>query len=148
MLGFFVVQPEVAVASVQGSGTSAVCVFDAWLGDELVRAHPMLLVTTPLKVALDGVGPTGLTMEPARVRRSPFFRRHSPDERLPAFWALNPAARPGVDDAAVTEDGSFVVSRRVLDVLMEFRVGRAVFAQYDPPALREGVTTRYARRSR
>jgi len=40
------------------------------------------------------------------------------------------------------------VSRRVLGVLMEFRVGRAVFAQYDPPALREGVTTRYARRSR
>ena len=148
MLGFFVVQPEVAVASVQGSGRSAVCVFDAWLGDELVRCHPMLLVTTPLKVALSSVGPTGLTMERARVTRSPFFLQHSPDDKLPAFWALNPAARPGVDDAAVTDDGSFVVSRRVLDVLMEFRVGRAVFAQYDPPASRGGAALRYARRSR
>jgi hypothetical protein len=136
--GFFVVQPEVAVATVQGSGASAVCVFDAWLGDELVRAHPLLLATTPLKAALSAVAPTGLSIARARVRRSAFFRGHSPDRGLPVFWALNAENRPGVDDAALTEDGSFVVSRRVLDVLMEFRVARAVFAQYRP----------YARRSR
>jgi hypothetical protein len=109
-------------------------VFDTWLGDELVRAHPMLLVTSPLKAALIAVMPTGLTIARARVRRSPFFCRHSPDRRLPVFWALHTNERPGVDDAAVAEDGSFVVSRRVLDVLMEFRVRRAVFAQYSPPA--------------
>jgi hypothetical protein len=32
----------------------------------------------------------------------------------------------------LTPSGTLVVSRRVLDVLMEFRIGRAVLAQYAP----------------
>ena len=132
-MGFFLVQPEVAGASVSCPPPAVACLFDTWLGDDLVRVHPLLLVTTPLRRALSALqNPSGFTVARARVKTSPFFRRYSPNQRLPVFWYLEAHGVPGRDDVAVTRDGSLVVSRRVLDILMEFRVGRAVFAQYSP----------------
>lgn len=132
-MGFLVVQPEVAGASVTSPPPTVACRFDTWLGDDLVLVHPLFLVTTPLRRALSSIhNASGYSIVRARVTTSPFFRRYSPNRRLPLFWYLRADGVPGRDDVAVTRDGSLVVSRRVLDVFMEFRVGRAVFAQYTP----------------
>jgi hypothetical protein len=144
-MGFVFVHPEVAGASVTSPPPAAACLFDTWLGDDLVRVQPLLLVTTPVKAALRALeSPSGFRLARARARRSAFFRRYSPGRRLPVFWFIDAHGVPGRDDVAVTADGSLVVSRRVLDVLMEFRVGRAVFAQYSP-GLREGTPRRGSR---
>jgi hypothetical protein len=108
-------------------------VFDTWLGDDLIRAHPVLMVTTPVKRALLRLqGASGFEITRARARTSPFFRRHSPGKRLPPFWAIQVRGQAGRDDLGLTAGGVLVVSRRVLDVLLDFRVGRAVLMQYAP----------------
>ena len=130
---FFVVQPETAGARVSGAGASAVCVFDTLLGDDIVRVHPALLVTTPLRDALAAVeGLTGFTVARARVRSTAFWRRYNRRRRLPVFWYLGAQGAPGLADMGFTVDGSVVISWRVLEVLVGFRVGRAVFAKYSP----------------
>jgi hypothetical protein len=131
---FFVVQPETAGARLVGTGSASVCVFDTWLGDDLVRVHPALLTTTPLRNALAALRPSsGFTFDRARVRRSPFYRRFGSSQELPVFWHVQVHGAPGRDDMGLTSDRSLVVSWRVLRVLADFRVGRAVFAKYDPP---------------
>ena len=130
-MGFFYVQPEVAGATISDPQQSAMCVFDSWLGDDLVRAQPLLLVTTSLMRALVGLDePSGFSMARVRIKSSPFFRRYNAGRRLPWFWSLQPSGTPGRDDVGVTADGSLVVAQRVLEVLMEYQVARAVFAQH------------------
>jgi hypothetical protein len=131
---FLTIEPEASGALKSGpSGESVVCVFDTWLGDELVRAYPAVLVTTPLKEALLKLdGRSGFEVVRARVRASPFYRKYSPGKRLPVFWALQARGKAGRDDMGLTAAGVLVVSRRLLDVLLEFRIGRAVLAQYVP----------------
>ncbi len=130
---FFIVEPEAAGTPVAGEAAGAVaCAFDVWLGDELVRAHPLLLATTALaRALLELPAATGFRVARARARASAFFRRQNPQRRLPPFWSLVVEGEPGRDDMGLTRDGALVVSRRVLDVLLQFPVGRAVFAQYN-----------------
>jgi hypothetical protein len=131
---FFLVEPETAgIPEPHGLRDGPAVVFDGWLEDELVRAYPLVLATSRMKnrlLAMDGA--TGFSFRRARVRTSPFFRRHHPGRRLPPFFSIDIAGIPGRDDMALTQDGTLVVSPRVLGVLLEFRVGRAVFAQYRP----------------
>jgi hypothetical protein len=108
-------------------------VFDAWLGDDLVAAQPDLLVTTPLKEDLESLDEaTGFGLSLARTSCSPFLRRHTPKLALPPFWAINPDGEPGKDDIGLTRDGSLVVSQRVMDVLVRYRLGRAAFWLFSP----------------
>jgi hypothetical protein len=140
--GFFTVEPEASGWPAARQGTTAVAyVFDTWLGDDLIRAHPGVLVTTPLKRALERLPePTGFEMARARVRSSGFYRNHHPGKRLPPFWAIQVHGQAGRDDMGLTGATVLVVSRRVLDVLLAFRVGRAVFAQYAPGMVKSGQT--------
>lgn len=131
-VSYFNIEPEASGWPAVGSrpGTVA-CVFDTWLGDDLIRAYPVVLVTTPVKTALLRLQqPTGFEITRARVRTSGFFRKHSPGRRLPTFWAIQARGQAGRDDMGLTAAGTLVVSRRVLDVLLEFRIGRAVLTQY------------------
>lgn len=131
---FFNLEPEVSGAPVGGSRVGAMAyVFDTWLGDDLVRAYPGVLVTAAVKTALLGLTkPTGFEITRARVRASPFFKKHSPEKRLPPFWSIEVRGRAGVDDIGLGGAGILVVSRRVLDVLLNFKIGRAVLTQYIP----------------
>lgn len=130
---FFIVEPEAAGAPAAGGAAGVVtCVFDVWLGDELVRAHPFLLATTALaRALLELPEGRGFKVARARVKTSSFFRQQNPGRRLPPCWSLVVDGEPGRDDLGLTPDGRLVVSRRVLDLLLGFAVGRAVFAQYD-----------------
>jgi len=78
-VSFFTIEPEAAGSPATGSEPGrSVCVFDAWLGDELIRAYLVVLVTTPAKTALlDLQEPTGFEITRARIRTSGFFRKHS-----------------------------------------------------------------------
>jgi len=129
---FFSIEAEASGSPVAGAAAGAVaCVFDSWLGDDLVRAHPAVLATTPVKKALQGLHrPTGFEIGRARIRSSEFFRTHNPGKRLPAFWAIQVRGQAGRDDMGLTASGTLVVSRRVLDALLDFRIGRAVLTQY------------------
>lgn len=131
---FFTIEPETSGSVAEGSSPSAVrVVFDTWLGDDLIRAYPAVLVTTPLKLALLGLDrPSGFSVVRARVKASAFFVKHSPGRRLPVFWAVQVRGQAGRSDMGLTAAGVLVVSPRVLDVFMAFRVGRAVMAQYVP----------------
>jgi len=138
---FLTVEPETSGILTSGSSTDRVaCVFDTWLGDELLRAYPAVLVTTPLKAALLALDrPSGFTVVRAQVRTSRFYRKHGPVKRLPVFWAIRVNGQAGRDDMGLTAAGVLVVSRRVLDVLLGFRIGRAVLAQHVPqPRGRKG----------
>jgi hypothetical protein len=130
---FFVFLPELSGHWRKDVGEAGVCVFDTWLGDDVVRAHPVLLVTAAAKAELERLAPTGVAaITAARGEPSIFFERHSPGRELPEFWAVRVTGEAGVDDLGLAPDGSVVISRRVLDVLMRFRLRQAVFAQYAP----------------
>lgn len=127
---FFFFRPEEAGRPGGSPADSVVCHFDSWLGDDFVSAHPVFLVTTRLKNALQGILDAGtFTATRARTRRSRFFLSHHPGCRLPPFWSLHVEGTAGRDHMGVTADHSLVVSQRVLDVLVRFRVPRAVITQ-------------------
>lgn len=133
-MSFLTFEPETAGQPHQSPRSGEVFyLFDVWLGDDVVRAYPALMVTTPVKRALRGLDrPTGFRVTRARVRRSAFFRRVNPEKKLPVFWLLEVGSAPGRDDLGLTPAGVIVISRRILDVLQGFRIGRALMAQYDP----------------
>ncbi len=129
---FLIVEPEIA-GTPKGGPADLEVSFDTWLGDELVRAFPVFLVTTALRDGLARVdAATGFTVKSAQIRSSPFFRKHNPGRRLPRFWALVIEGQAGRDDMGLTGARALVVSRRMLDVLLEFRIGRATMMQYTP----------------
>ena len=131
-MNFLTIEPEIAGAPVGSTPPGHLtCAFDTWLGDDLVRAFPVLLATTPLKTALLKLrGRSGFEVQRARVRASPFFRKHNPGKRLPPFFAITVSGKAGRDDFGLTAAGVLVVSRRILDVLLGFRIGRALVGQY------------------
>lgn len=134
-MSFLTVEPEASGFLVAGApGSRVSCMFDTWLGDDVVRAYPVVLVRTPIKEALMSLDRgSGFEMTRARIRASSFYRRHSPGKRLPVFWAVQVNGQAGRDDMGLTPAGVLVVSGRVLNVLLRFRIGRAVLAQYVPP---------------
>jgi hypothetical protein len=142
-MGFYVVEPEVSgrpIGSV-APGAGPACRFDSWLGDDLVRAHPLLLVTTPLKDALMGLDrATGFSVVRAEATRSEFFVRHDPDRQLPEFWSVEVQGRPGLDDLGMGRDGSVVASARVVDAMGRFSLKRATLRQYTASRVEDGQT--------
>jgi hypothetical protein len=131
-MAFLVVEPEIA-GTPRGGAADLEVAFDTWLGDDLVRAFPMFLVTRAVRDALAKVpAPTGFGFRTARIRSSSFFRKHNPGRRLPRFWALVVEGQAGRDDMGLTGAKGLVVSRRMLDVLLGFRIGRATMTQYTP----------------
>ncbi len=129
---FFIVSPEQAGSAQRERPEGEVnFVFDKWLGDDLVSAHPSFLGTNSLKQALESLeNVTGFRPSRARTSCSAFLKRHSPGLELPCFWVLHVDGRAGADDMGVTRDGSLVVSQRTMDVLVRHQVGRAVFSVY------------------
>jgi hypothetical protein len=133
-MSFFTLEPEASGHPAVGlAAADPVFTFDTWLGDDVVRAHAAILVTTPVKKALLTLPePSGFTLARAHVRTSRFFRTHNRAKRVPPFWALQVNGHPGRDDMGLTPSGTLVVARRVLDTLLDYRIGRAVLAQYAP----------------
>jgi hypothetical protein len=133
---FFTIEPEASGCPITPGGVEFL--FDTWLGDDVVRAHPVVLVTTRVKNALLTLGDaTGVDIVKAGVKGSAFFRKHNRGKRLPRFWALQIHGHAGRDDMGLNAAAVLVVSRRILDLLVEFRVGRATLAQYT--SAREGA---------
>jgi hypothetical protein len=120
------------------------CRFDTWLGDDIVRAHPLLLVTSRLRRSLLRLpNASGFSFDPVRVSTSPFFRQGTPGRRLPRFWHLVVHGRPGNDDMATLADHSLVVSLRVVQTLLAFSLREAAMFQYRPtPRSMNGRTRR------
>jgi hypothetical protein len=132
-VSFFAIEPEASGSPAASPPGRFACTFDTWLGDDLIRAYPAVLVTTPVKRALLGLRePTGFEITRARVRTPGFFRKHSPGKRLPPFWTIQVRGQAGRDDMGLTASGTLVVSRRVLDALLDFQIGRAMLTQYTP----------------
>jgi hypothetical protein len=132
-MAFFVVTPEDAGHPGPGGGDPALLVFDTWLGDDLVRAHPVFLVTTRLKDTLEALsGPSGFTCARIRVERSRFLRSQRPALRLPAFWVLEISGAPGVHPLGLALDGSLVVSQAALDCLVQHSIPHAQLSQFVP----------------
>jgi hypothetical protein len=133
-MGFFVLTPEDAGhAEPEARGRVPLYVFDTWLGDDLVRAHPLFLATTRLKMSLLTLpAPTGFHTAPVRALGSPFLRSQRPGLRLPKFWILEVYGRAGVHPLGLSADGSLVISQAALERLVEHSVPHAQFAQFVP----------------
>jgi hypothetical protein len=148
-VGFFVIQPEASGRPDPGTAAEgeASCSFDTWLGDDLVSAHPLLLVTTPLKEALEGLNrPRGFSFGRVRATPSGFFQRYNPGRRLPRFWSLEVHGRPGLDDTGIAGDGSLVASARVVAVMAAAALKHATLSQYTPSASPTDRAARVVRR--
>ena len=78
-MSFFTIEPEASGApDSETSGEAVSCLFDTWLGDDLVRAYPAVLVTTPVREALlDLRQSTGFVIARARVRTTWGSRRQA-----------------------------------------------------------------------
>jgi hypothetical protein len=132
---FFVVEPEASgrPAGRQPATGEPACSFDTWLGDDVVRAHPLLLVTARVKDALSALkGRTGFSPVRAHASRSAFFERHDPDRGLPEFWSLEVDGKPGIDDLGIGRDGSVIASARLVETLNRFSLKHATLSQYEP----------------
>jgi hypothetical protein len=137
-VGYFVVDPEGSGRPI-GQASEPSCTFDTWLGDDLVSAHPLLLVTTRLKESLLELSqPTGFSFALARTTRSPFFERHDPDRALPTFWSVRVDGQPGVDDLGMGRGGSLVASSRVVEAMGRFSLKHATLSQYTGSGVGEG----------
>jgi len=135
-MAFFIVTPEDAgrVQPLHKAG-APLYVFDTWLGDDLVRAHPVFLATSWLKDALEALPhPAGFHCARVRVERSAFLQAHRPEVRLPPFWVLEVYGRAGVHPLGLAEDRSLVVSQGALSVLAEHSIPHARLSQYRPHA--------------
>jgi len=133
-MAFFVVSPEDAGhAEPQGGGGIPLYVFDTWLGDDLVRTHPVFLATARLKQTLETLpGPTGFHSARIRVERSTFLRRHRPQLRLPTFWVLEIYGQAGHHPLGLASDRSLVVSQAALDCLVQHSIPHAQLSQFVP----------------
>ena len=131
-MGFFVLTPEDAGrAEPAADGALPLYLFDTWLGDDLVRAHPLFLATSPLKESLETLpGPAGFRAVEVRVERSRFLRGQRPNLRLPDFWALEIYGEAGVHALGLTADLSLVVSQAALELVARHSVPHAQFAQF------------------
>lgn len=129
---FFVLRPEDAGhPEPPRTSEEPLYVFDTWLGDDLVGAHPHFLVTAALKASLETLAePTGFRASHARTRPSLFLERQRPELSLPTFWKLEIDGAAGVHDLGLTADGSLVVSQRVLDHLVSHSIHHAWLTQY------------------
>jgi hypothetical protein len=146
-MAFFVLTPEDAgrAEPQPGSGTP-LYLFDTWLGDDLVRAHPLFLATTPLKESLEALpSPRGFHSSQVRVEPSPFLEGQRPRLRLPEFWALEVYGEPGIEALGLSAARSLVVSLAALLRLAEHRILHAHFAQFN---LDEGALLHQNARSR
>jgi len=127
---FLAVRPEQTGHST-GPGRQGPYRLDWWLGDDLIEAHPDLLVTDALRQSLERLpSPSGFSLEPARVEESEFFREKSGGRHLPTFWRLQVTGTPGVNDMAVTPDRVLVVSGRTLAVLLGHGLEQAEISQF------------------
>jgi len=130
-MAFLILEPETSGTPAGGDADGGLYVLDTWLGDDVVRAYPAVLATTPVKEALEDLSrSTGFCMRRARVKQSKFFRQHSPEKDLPEFWSVVVNGQPGRDDIGLTPEGGLVISQRVLEALLNFRLTQAVFGQY------------------
>lgn len=91
--------------------------FDGWLGDDLVTAYPVFLVTQRAAEALASLRPSGCELEDVEVTPTEQFEFFYPGRTLPLFRWLRIHGRPGQEDVGLTEDARLVVSARVLECL-------------------------------
>lgn len=133
-MAFFVLTPEDAGRSEpQAEAGTPLYLFDTWLGDDLVRAHPLFLATTPLKESLETLpGPTGFHCARVRAERSRFLQGQRPQLRLPEFWALEVYGQAGLHALGMTAARSLVVSQAALERLVQHSIPHAQFAQFVP----------------
>jgi hypothetical protein len=142
-VAFYVVEPESAGRPLAADAEPVTVSFDTWLGDDLVRAHPLLLATTPLKDALERLpSARGFEIAPVQAGPSAFYRNHNPGRTLPRFWSIRVHGRPGIDDLGRTRGGEVVASGRVVEILGGFATRHATLAQFAPAEDARGSASR------
>jgi hypothetical protein len=105
------------------------CVFEAWLGDELVAFHPCYLVTRRLATELSSLGLSGFAIREAEIELARFTARdHAHD--FPAFVWLDVPGVPGKDDFGLTDDASLIVSEAALACLRAATIRHCSIADY------------------
>ena len=137
MLGYYVVEPEVAGG--WGEGTEFTRIigqpvivhklhyqFDGWLGDALLESTPCYIVTMRLADKIKQARLSGVGFEKVEISKSEQFNDLHPNHDLPEFTWLQIWGEPGVDDFGVTSDFQLVVSEKALGVLKDIGISHAL----------------------
>jgi hypothetical protein len=99
-------------------------VFSGWLGDPLLTAVGLYVVTRELQVKLQEMGTTGSSFADVEISTSEEFKDWEllhPERKLPPFVWLQIVGTAGADDFGYTTVNGhcMVVSERVLDLFIE-----------------------------
>jgi hypothetical protein len=98
--------------------------FVGWLGDELLRSHPVHICTERVADALRSSALTGCEFAELEVGRDKQFRQMSPKLKLPPFRWLQVKGNAEHDDFGLREQ-TLVVSERALACLRGFPLKEA-----------------------
>lgn len=105
-------------------------IFDDWEGDGLVTTFPCYLVTAEVKQILDKLGATGCEFRTLDVSTSDVFYTLHGSRSLPRFFWLHVNGMAGHDELGLATGNRLVVSRKVIDVLVER--GLLPHARFEP----------------
>ena len=114
--------------------TSLEYCFDGWLGDDILVAFPVVIVSQRLRSALEAARLSGLSFSDATITKSDLFREVQGDLQLPAFSWLKPNGKAFVDDFALSpnSDFSIVVSEKTLAILEQYAMSHCEFEVLEP----------------
>lgn len=133
---FFVLEPEVGGAIGESttfdysteppSVLTLEYMFETWLGDDLLEAHPCFIVSARLKSALERLGGSGYVFDSVTITKADQFDELNANIQLPQFDWLKIQGVAGINDCGLSKDGSLVVSTRMLDLLRQFNINHCV----------------------
>jgi len=104
--------------------------FAGWLGDDLLETYPCFIGTTILIEKLNEFGFSGYLTDDVEISTSYEFRQFHPDMILPEFRWIKIYGIARKDDFGLSEEGSLVVSNRVLNILKTFKISQCDIVEY------------------
>jgi hypothetical protein len=107
---------------------------DDWLGGDLLTSFPVYIVTERLALALEGVKPTGFSLDLVAITTSEQFEEihrdlHLPPA-LPEFRWLKVYGMAGKDDFGLIGDYRLIVSERALGLLQRHNIQHATIREF------------------
>ena len=98
------------------------CIFDGWIGDDLLELFPCYIVTDKLKKGLKERKLTGYHFEDIVITKSDLFIELYPNKSLPQFFRLTVTGVKNKDDFVISDDNMLLVSEKAYSFLKKYNI--------------------------
>jgi hypothetical protein len=98
------------------------CVFDGWLGDDIIEVFPCYVITEKFKEGIIKYKLSGCSFEDVIVSKSDVFKELYPNRNLPNFFRLIVTGKKDVDDFVISNDNILLVSENAYSSLKRFNL--------------------------